>query len=79
MSHLIYGAKWKCELCGAKGNKYMSSWRARAGYRKHLRRCHPNADIQPILFYKNLDNGKILGGGKDAKYGRVRKESKKIR
>ena len=43
--------KWKCPICGAIGNKWLSRYKVRRNGSVHIKKVH-NKDIDPIILTK---------------------------
>jgi len=48
--------KWKCAVCGAKGKRWQSSWRANRSGRQHINSKHDGNGNLKILKKKKITN-----------------------
>jgi hypothetical protein len=48
--------KWKCKICGAKGKKWQTSWKANRSGRQHLNNKHNGYGKLQIMQEKLLNN-----------------------
>ena len=62
-------AKWKCEICGSQGNKWISPWKAKRSYRWHVNKYHDGILVQPIMIYKKVGEKNVLQVKKRRKKG----------
>ena len=48
--------KWKCIICGAKGKKWQTSWKANRSGRQHINSKHNGYGKLQIIKIKQLKN-----------------------
>ena len=57
-----WGYKWKCpkEGCYKEGRKYVTGWRARRGFRRHMIEFHNDYNVEPVMVCKKLEGGRSV-------------------